>query len=282
MVEYCTQYNITRKDKQGNIVTSLGSGIVAYLKSQLLGDLPRTISDRPTNGLTREEVLDLIAESITSNTPIVGGSGAFALAIAPLAENRSSNPIEAEVAHRLDTSFQGRDFCGGKSFANANEQQLSLSTGISRDEVEQLIQVSEQRVLDATRSLWAELWVDLEKVKTIENQVNIPQIKVSTNSQDKSIADTVKSPATDTEAICDTPDRKPLTKGIKRWLEPLNDRSFRDVIQTGISEKWSNQKIVAKLFEVGYGKDKNTQPYPTDLASAMKTAFLLLNNQNKS
>ena len=31
MIEYCTQYNITRKDKQGNIVTSLGSGIVAYL-----------------------------------------------------------------------------------------------------------------------------------------------------------------------------------------------------------------------------------------------------------
>ena len=83
MTEYCTQYSITRKDKQGNIVTSLGSGIVAYLKSQLLGDLPRAISDRPANGLTREEVLDLIAESITSNTPIIGG--------ASLSENRSFN-----------------------------------------------------------------------------------------------------------------------------------------------------------------------------------------------
>ena len=64
MIEYCTQHDIIRKDKQGNIVTSLGSGIVAYLKSQLLSDTPRLASDRPTTGLTRAEVLDLIAESI--------------------------------------------------------------------------------------------------------------------------------------------------------------------------------------------------------------------------
>jgi hypothetical protein len=90
MTEYCTKYNITRKDKQGNIVTSLGSGIVAYLKSQLLGDIPRGVSDRPINGLTREEVLDLIAESSTSNTLI----------------DRSPDPIAADVVRRLETVEQ--------------------------------------------------------------------------------------------------------------------------------------------------------------------------------
>ena len=70
ITEYCTEHNITRKDKQGNIVISLGSGIVAYLKSHLFSIALNSVSDRPISGLTRNEVLDLIAESITSNTPI--------------------------------------------------------------------------------------------------------------------------------------------------------------------------------------------------------------------
>jgi hypothetical protein len=257
MIEYCTRYNITRKDKQGNIVTSLGSGIVTYLKSQLLGNIPRGVSDRPTAGLTRQEVLDLIAESSTGNTPIVG--------VASLAENRSPDPLGADVVDRLETILLERGF--------ANEQQLSSSTGISRDEVEQLIQVSEQRVLEATRSLWAELRGDLKKVRTIEEQVNTPPIKISTNSQDKSIADTVKSPATNTEAVCGTSDNKPLTKDIRRWLEPLKDKKFSDIIQVSISEKLSNKEIVTRLFTAGYGKNENTEPYPPNLASAMKTAW---------
>jgi hypothetical protein len=113
IVEYCTEHNITRKDKYGNIVTSLGSGIVAYLKSQLLGDIPKTLSNRPNLGLTREEVLDLIAESNASNIRI----------------DRSPDPIDADVLHRLETI----------------EQKLSSSMGMERDEVAQLIQASEQR-----------------------------------------------------------------------------------------------------------------------------------------
>lgn len=240
MIEYCTRHNIIRKDKQGNIVTSLGSGIVAYLKSHLLGDIPREVSDRLTAGLTREEVLDLITESVTSNTPI----------------DRSPDSLGKDVVHRLETI----------------EQQLLSTTGISKDEVEQLIHASEQRVLEASRSLWAELQGELEKFKTIEDRVNIPPIETSTTSQEKAIADTVKSPATDTESVCGTSD-KPLTKDIKRWLEPLKDKNFSDIVRVGISEKLSNQEIVTRLFTAGYGKNENTEPYPPNLASAMKTAW---------
>ena len=247
MIEYCTQYNITRKDKQGNIVTSLGSGIVAYLKSQLLGDLPRTISDRPTNGLTREEVLDLIAESIISNTPIIGG--------ASLSENRSFN-----------------------GFANTNEQQLLSPMGISKDEVEHLIQGSEQRVLEATRNLLAELRGDLETVKTTEEQVNIPQIQTSTNSQDKSIADIVKSLETEARSVCTTANDNHLTRDIKRWLERLKDKKFSDIIHAAISDKLSNKDLVTRLFTAGYGKNDNTEPYPPNLGSAMKTALKIQNS----
>ena len=350
MNEYCTQYNITRKDKQGNIVTSLGSGIVAYLKSHLLGDIPRATSDRPIDGLTREEVLDLIAESSTSNTPIVS--------VASLTENRSPDRLAPAVLHRLETV----------------EQQLSSSTGISRDEVGQLIQASEQRVMEAVRSLWTELRGELAEVKTIDDspaerlrqRVNNPEIAISTTSQEKSIEDTVKPIEIDTtdsgsnkmlvgkdlriwvdlldkdekfreiikiavsknstnqtivkrlfkagygmkkntqpyppsiankikivwewpflkcnqENTVSSPaiatiddatfDNKPISKDIKRWLEPLKDNQFRDIIQAGISDSWSNQEIVAKLFDAGYGKNGNIEPYTANLASAMKTAY---------
>lgn len=66
-----------------------------------------------------------------------------------------------------------------------------------------------------------------------------------------------------------------MDKDIRRWLKPLKDEKFKEIIQAGISGKWRNQKLVAKLFEAGYGKDNNTNPYPANLASAMRTAFLL-------
>ncbi len=161
MNEYCTQYNITREDKQGNIVTSLGRGIIAYLKSQLLGDISRAVSDRPIIGLTREEVLDLIAESNTNHTPIVG--------VASLAENRSPDPLNTAVVHRLETI----------------DRQLLSVTGLARDEVEQLIQVSEQRIMEAVHSLRVELRGELAEVKTIDDQVNTAQIETLSTSQDR-------------------------------------------------------------------------------------------------
>ena len=245
MNEYCTQYNITRKDKQGNIVTSLGSGIVAYLKSHLLGDIPRATSDRPIDGLTREEVLDLIAESITSNTPIAS--------LASLVENRSPDRLDPAVLHRLETV----------------EQQLLSSTGISRDEVGQLIQASEQRVMEAVRSLWTELRGELAEVKTIDDspaerlrqRVNTPEIAISATSQEKSIEDTVKPIEIDTT---DSGSNKMLVgKDLRIWVDLLDkDEKFREIIKIAVSKNSTNQTIVKRLFKAGYGMKKNTQPYP--------------------
>jgi hypothetical protein len=254
--EYCTEYNITRKDKQGNTVTSLGSGIVAYLKSQLLSDLPKPVSDRPINGLTRAEVLDLIAESNISNIPIIGE--------ASLAENLAPNPLDPAVVDRLEIV----------------EQKLSSSIGVGTDEVEQLIQASEQRVMDAVHSLLAELRGELAEVKIIEEQVNIPPIETSTDSQEHSIEDTVTLPTLDTKHNS-TFDRKPMGKGIRRWLEHLKDEKFKDIVQAGISEALSNQEIVIRLFSAGYGKNDNTEQYRPNLASAMKTALKASNVDSK-
>jgi hypothetical protein len=234
IAEYCTEHNITRKDKQGNIVTSLGSGIVAYLKSQLLGDLPRTISDRPINGLTREEVLDLIAESNISNIPI----------------DRSTESLDSAAINRLETI----------------EHKLSSSTGMERDEVELLIQSSEQRVMDAVRSMLTELRGEVAEVKDIDHspaerlrqRVNTPPIEILTTGTEKPIEDTGKLP---------------MSRDITRWFGYLEDEKFKGIVQTGISDKHSNQEIVTRLFAAGYGKKENTEPYTANLASAMKTAL---------
>jgi hypothetical protein len=77
ITEYCTENNITRKDKDGNITPSLGTGIVTYLKSTILGISPNDILSKAhskiaSTGLTTAEVLDLIKESITSQAPSEG------------------------------------------------------------------------------------------------------------------------------------------------------------------------------------------------------------------
>jgi biotin operon repressor len=76
ITSFCTEYNITRKDKEGNTLPSLGTGIVTYLKSQMLGESPDDILSKPSKsigiGLTKDDVLDLIQQSISSRSPING------------------------------------------------------------------------------------------------------------------------------------------------------------------------------------------------------------------
>ena len=228
ITEYCTEYNITRKDKQGNTVTSLGSGIVAYLKSHLLSDTLGSVNNRPITGLTREEVLDLIAESSTSKIPIID--------VASLAENRSLDPINTAVVCRLETV----------------EQQLSSLTGISRDEVEQLIQASEQRVLEASRSLWAELRGELAGVKTIEARVNIPSIAISTASQEKIVKDTTKSTNanTTTSVVSWHPNHH---KHHKRWFDLMDtDEQFNKIIEMCISDGVTNKTVLLQLLHTKF------------------------------
>ena len=68
--QYCTDNNITRKNKDGEIFPSLGTGIVQYLKSQLLGTTANIAPSILTSqGLTKDDVLELIAQSNTSDTP---------------------------------------------------------------------------------------------------------------------------------------------------------------------------------------------------------------------
>jgi hypothetical protein len=85
--QYCIDNDITRKNKDGVVLPSLGTGIVQYLKSIVLSTLPSTVpyspsnvpsdilslplSDVPSNrlgtGITKAEILELIAQSNTSN-----------------------------------------------------------------------------------------------------------------------------------------------------------------------------------------------------------------------
>jgi hypothetical protein len=73
ITNFCTEYNITRKDKEGNILPSLGTGVVTYLKSQIAGENPGDILAKPSkvlsDGLSRKEVLDIVDEYFTSQLP---------------------------------------------------------------------------------------------------------------------------------------------------------------------------------------------------------------------
>jgi hypothetical protein len=91
--EYCTQNNITRKNKDGEAFPSLGTGIVQYLKSQLLG-LEFSSRSVPKTSLTREEVLDLIREN--SNSLLLDNG---------LLESEILNKIQAQIATKTQSDL---------------------------------------------------------------------------------------------------------------------------------------------------------------------------------
>jgi hypothetical protein len=73
ITNFCIQSDITRKDKQGNLVPSLGTGVVTYLKRTILSQSPDIVltnsSQSDSRGLNEQEVLDLIDRYFTNKLP---------------------------------------------------------------------------------------------------------------------------------------------------------------------------------------------------------------------
>jgi hypothetical protein len=71
--QYCLQNDITRRHKDGAMLPALGTGILQYLKSNLLKPAPiskkasKSLIEPSGTGLSKSEVEDLIAKSMTSN-----------------------------------------------------------------------------------------------------------------------------------------------------------------------------------------------------------------------
>jgi hypothetical protein len=114
----------------------------------------------------------------------------------------------------------------------------------------------------------------MKEIATTDDRVNSPQPSIdNSSSPNKAMVSSIESPA-DTNTASVLCVDKPMTKDISRWLKPLKeDEQFRAIIQTGISEKLKNKVIITRLFDAGYGKNDNKEPYTHNLASAMKTAF---------
>ncbi len=91
--EYCTQNNITRKNKGGETFPSLGTGIVQYLKNQLLG-IESSFRNVSKETLTREEVLDLIREN--NNSLLLDNK---------LSESAILNTIQTQIANKTQSDL---------------------------------------------------------------------------------------------------------------------------------------------------------------------------------
>ena len=104
--QYCINNNITRKNKEGVVLPSLGTGILQYLNSTLLNTSPCTVlspsldnapSNRLITGLTKNEILELIAKSNTNNVPSTLLTRAEVSAIAKEEIDRALGSVEAEI-----------------------------------------------------------------------------------------------------------------------------------------------------------------------------------------
>jgi hypothetical protein len=64
-----------------------------------------------------------------------------------------------------------------------------------------------------------------------------------------------------------------VSKDVRRWFKSLQDEKFRGIIKVAIENGDTNQALVDRLFEGGYGRDNNTKPYLSKLGNAIKTAY---------
>jgi hypothetical protein len=131
--QYCTEYNITRKDKaSGESIPSLGTGIIAYLKSQILGiglgAIPAEIAP-----LTP---LDELRQSITQLSEEVAELRAMVI------DRSTANPKVADVcpwdkplAELVSTGLRATEIAGKLSdmgYTKANGSPLDRSAVNSR------------------------------------------------------------------------------------------------------------------------------------------------------
>ena len=64
-----------------------------------------------------------------------------------------------------------------------------------------------------------------------------------------------------------------VSKNVKRWFKSLQDEKFKSIVKVAIENSDTNQALVDRLFEGGYGKNNNTTPYLSKLGNAIKTAY---------
>ena len=188
--------------------------------------------------------------------------------------------IESELEPITEQVKEVKSFTQIQLQSVRDELEKALNSIMSETKPEkatQSLQTSAQKIMEADRILSIKQQGTLVE-KVIEAQVDPPLIQISTNSQDKLIANTVKSLETETKSVCTTANDSHLTRDIKRWLERLKDKKFSDIIHAAISDKLSNKDLVTRLFAAGYGKNDNTEPYPPNLGSAMKTALKIQNS----
>lgn len=244
ITNFCTEYNITRKDKEGNILPSLGTGVVTYLKSKISGESPDEILTKPSkslgNGLTRDEVLDLLRES---NTSLAIGNGVSI----GLSKDEVLELIKSEALTPITQLVEGL------------RAELAEVSEFARN-----LQGEVVKVISPDR-------VDTDEIPSNGNNPHPDRIglfdgnSIPADRSDDRSSNPIPNPPKETG--------NGLTKDVRRWLKWLEEEGFRVVIEEGITNNWSDREIVDRLLAAGYGKNENTQAYPATLVGAMKKAY---------
>jgi hypothetical protein len=128
--QYCTEYNITRKDKaSGESIPSLGAGIIAYLKSQILG----TVLGETAEVLTP---LDELRQSITQLSTEVAELRAMVIDRSTASPKVAAVcPWDKDLAELVATGLRATEIAGKLSdmgYTKANGSPLDRSAINSR------------------------------------------------------------------------------------------------------------------------------------------------------
>jgi hypothetical protein len=160
--KYCIENNITRKDKHGQLVVSLGTGIIHRLKSAMLGVLPSTALNKTPNINTRSFVTQDAWEDLMAN-------------VADLREQLTRSATRDITQLKIDVASIGEDIHaepGGLRF-ECRGLLRAIDDAVDEDRLETVKDHWDDKlgnIRDYTVSIFARLSKLAERVEKLEAQ----------------------------------------------------------------------------------------------------------------
>jgi hypothetical protein len=252
--KYCIDRNITRKTRDGHVFASLGTGIVQYLKSQLLG-VESNSNIRSSTSLTEADVLELIRENNTSNLP-------KADVLELIRENNTSN-LPSEILTREEVERLITTNC---DFSANAEGGAKLIEQLVKAQIEPLA-VSLTELETHTQN----------QFKAVREEINA--LSGRSVEPTDSIAIPTNTPAKP-KPVRDNEPEWVTTENRRFYTKLVNDSELLSKVAEVIPQyPKDNSALAAALVKVGLSKN-DSSPHDSEAISRIKKVVECLNGEN--
>jgi hypothetical protein len=233
LTQYCIEYGITRKAKDGTVTPSLGTGIVTYLKEKMMGADPSVRSSglgkAQGNGLTLDDVRSLIdplaSDLVNLQSQII---------------NRDNwDDLKADVADLRHTLTE----------ALASIKGASIGTQTDFDPAAIQIYIDQQ----------------IEELRAQITAIGAKPASIATTPAKPS---TTKKPLT--QCGQSSAQEMEVQKWANRLKA---NPQLKAAIEEGLGQNLTGKGLTEWVFSKGFGANENTKPFDSSVAARMRGAI---------